>query len=99
MGYGQGRCSAANHLRLVLDSRLSAEARRTYCNRCEKATENPVARYILGGLVFEDHSGHAWSSAVGNDSGVKLLHAEAEEMKRLLSPIPRLSGARFMRRC
>jgi len=37
----------------------------------------------LGGLVFEDASGITWSSAVGNETGVKLLHAEAEEMKRL----------------
>jgi replication factor A1 len=54
-----------------------------YCQRCEKAVDAPVARYILGGLVFEDHTSLAWSSAVGNDTGVKLLHAEAEEMKRL----------------
>jgi replication factor A1 len=54
-----------------------------YCQKCEKATDAPVVRYILGGLVFEDHTGLVWSSSVGNDSGIKLLHAEPEEMKRL----------------
>jgi replication factor A1 len=54
-----------------------------YCHKCEKAYDTPDVRFILGGLVFEDASGITWSSAVGNETGVKLLHAEAEEMKRL----------------
>jgi replication factor A1 len=54
----------------------------TYCNTCEKAYDTPLVKYILGGLTFEDQSGHIWSSMVG-DAGTTLLHAEAEEMKRL----------------
>jgi len=53
-----------------------------YCNKCEKVYDEHDVKYILGGLVFEDASGLTWSSAVG-DSGIKLLHAEAAEMKRL----------------
>ena len=54
-----------------------------YCQKCEKATSEPIARYILGGLTFDDHTNYLWTSAVGNDTGVKILKAEAEEMKRL----------------
>jgi hypothetical protein len=54
-----------------------------YCQKCEKAYDAPEVRYILGGLVFEDASGFTWSSSVGNETGVKLLNTEAEEMKRL----------------
>jgi replication factor A1 len=54
-----------------------------YCQKCEKVYESPVATYILNGLLFEDASGMAWSSAVGNEPGVKLLKQEPEEMKRL----------------
>jgi replication factor A1 len=54
-----------------------------YCQRCEKAANEPSPRYILNGLTFEDHTGLVWSKAVGNESGVKLLKVEAEEMKRL----------------
>lgn len=54
-----------------------------YCQKCEKAYDTADVRFILGGLVFEDASGITWSSAVGNETGVKLLRAEAEEMKRL----------------
>merc|ERR1719159_857775 len=54
-----------------------------YCQRCEKAADTPVARYILNGLVFEDHTGLIWSKTVGNDTGMKLLRADPEEMKTL----------------
>jgi hypothetical protein len=59
-----------------------------YCQKCEKAYDTPVATYILGGIVFEDATGLVWTSAVGNESGVKLLRAEAEEMKRLQNNDP-----------
>jgi replication factor A1 len=54
-----------------------------YCQKCEKVYENPVASYILSGIVFEDPTGLVWSSAVGNESGVNLLKQDAAEMKRL----------------
>jgi replication factor A1 len=54
-----------------------------YCQKCDKATSEPIARYILGGLTMDDHTSFVWTSAVGNETGVKILKAEAEEMKRL----------------